>query len=64
MAHSVDLEAAFERSDQYQVTKKQLDGILEDLEAREASGRTAYSQPVKYATNFFWQVRRGIIGRG
>ena len=55
--HSADLETAYEQSDLCKVTKKKLSGIMEDLVARENSGRVAYSQPVKYATNFFWQVR-------
>lgn len=53
---SVDLEESFQRSDQYQVTKKHLDGIMEDLLLAEKGGRRAYSQRVKYATSFLWQV--------
>ena len=61
---SVDLGAAYEESDQCQVTRKQLDEIKEDLISREQSGRRVYSRPVKYATNFFWQVHAQLEGRG
>lgn len=52
----IDLEAAYQQSDEYGEVTKKLSSIMDDLTAKEDSRGRISSKSVSYATNIFWQV--------
>ena len=53
---TVDMGASYQQSGQQQATEQKLSSIMDSLRAREKTAGVSVSQPVSYATNFFWQV--------
>ena len=56
MMSTVDMGASYQQSGQQQATEQKLSSIMDSLRAREKTAGVSVSQPVSYATNFFWQV--------
>lgn len=56
VTNPIDLETAYEQSDQCKKVKEEVTGIMEDLTSREKTNGRVASASVTYATNFFWQV--------
>ena len=53
----VDLEVAYQQSDECKEVERKLTAIKDNFTADEESSKPP-SKSAKYATNFFWQVRK------